>query len=102
MRTSAYQYRVADLIFRSPQWDSDSMMQASRAIRDAMPSHLQTGWDLIQRHQCNRSTEAVCEQTTRWMAANADAIGVRIPNATERIRAMGLQGWVEHLGLSEY
>merc|ERR1712242_45525 len=67
-----------------------------------MPSHLQTGWDLIQRHQCNRSNEAVCEQTTRWLAANADAIGVRIPNASERVRAMGLQGWVEHLGLSEY
>ena len=49
----------------------------------------------------NQQNEASVENVTRWMAVHGERHGYRTPNTRERSRAMGMEGYLTDLGLTE-
>ena len=75
--------------------------QLGSAIRATMPAELHQGWGLLTWNMVNPQNEANVENVTRWMAVHGERHGYRTPNTNERSRAMGMDGYLTDLGLTE-
>ncbi|MFM7989351.1 MAG: hypothetical protein ACKPKO_59560, partial [Candidatus Fonsibacter sp.] len=66
------------------------------------PIHLRQTWMLMARGMVNAQSERDAEEVAAWISEHGEAAGFRIPNVSERGRAMGMIGTCQQLKLAPH
>eukprot|EP00969_Alexandrium_andersonii_P141793 6268734-Alexandrium_andersonii.AAC.1 len=103
LRFSAYQYTPKCLLYRDADWRVVRPEEAQGRARDIVaaggaPAEALEGWGAICRAAGPHSLEGPpMVAAARWLATNADAIGIRAVGVAERARGAGLGHFVATL-----
>ena len=101
LRASTYQYAPRYLMIQHGSRCDCPPYDLGFRIRDFIPVHLRAAYRHIQSGFLTTGTGQATDDATRWFAVHGEAFGVRVPNVSERGRAMGMLPYLRSLGLTD-
>ena len=101
LRASTYQYAPRYLMVEHGSRCDCPPYNLGLRLRDLLPEHLRLGYRHIQSGLLTPDSDDMTNDASRWLAAHGEAVGVRIPNVSERGRAMGMLPYLRSLGLTD-
>ena len=75
--------------------------ELGQRVRAMLPDDLRNGYHRLLTGPLSRSNEHEAVAAARWLTTHGDALGLRIPNTSERGRALGLLPYLRTMGLTD-